>query len=215
MRRVTERLGAERTPFASIIRSAICSSLCAELPRVGNNETVALVFTWTFAKAFGYRDALSAAAQIAAGLPGGQPGRGIDGVDLDEAAPLPERPRSDIGLIVGGWIGRLTWINPRAPICEITHEVVQKHRADALTALGVLKRRPKDLHSAGSAAIHHREPDDALGPDSHPARMGPEIALHLLGHVLGEVVRQAPDDRDAALDVSIRGVADCCHHGAQ
>ena len=41
--------------------------------------------------------------------------------------------------------------------------------------------------------------------------MGAQVALHLRGHVVGEVLRQALDDRDTALDVSSRRAADCRH----
>jgi hypothetical protein len=143
-----------------------------------------------------------------AGLPARE---GIDGVDLDEALPFPEGSRRDVGLVLGGLIERLDLDHLNTAIRQFGHEVVQQCRADAVAPFGAFNRDPKDLRGARRAASDHREANDTLRPNGYPARMGVQVALHLRRHVVGEVVGQTLDYRDAGLGVSSRGAANCHH----
>ena len=65
-----------------------------------------------------------------------------------EAVPFPERPRRDVGLIVGGLIERLDLDHLDAPVPQLGHELVDERRADAPTSFGTVNRDPQDLRGA-------------------------------------------------------------------
>jgi hypothetical protein len=122
-------------------------------------------------------------------------GKRIDGVELNEPASEPEGTRRVVGGIARGRIERLDFDDLHAVSAQLVQDLVDEPGAEACSSAIGRDRGPQDLRRAHAAALHDGEADDVACVVDDPATVVAQVASHLVGHVIGEEVRQAGDDR--------------------